>query len=153
MANTYNQIFIHLVFAVKGRISLIMPQWKENLYKYISGIITTQKHKLYAIVGMPDHIHILVSMSPDQSISDLVRNIKRSSSLWINENHFVLGRFSWQDGYGAFSTNLATTDKVVNYILNQEQHHHKTTFQEEYIAFLKEAGIDYDPKYLFSPID
>ena len=151
MANTYNQIFIHLVFAVQNRMSLIMPQWKDELYKYITGIITNNKHKLYAINGMTDHVHILVSMSPTQSVSDLVKDIKRSSSIWINDKHLVMGKFSWQDGFGAFSTNLANADKVVNYILNQEQHHHKVTFQEEYVAFLKEAGIEYNPKYLFIP--
>ena len=130
-----------------------MPQWRDDLYKYINGVIKKNGHKLYAIGGMPDHVHILVSMSPAQSISDLVADIKRSSSLWINNNHLVLGRFSWQDGYGAFSTNLSNSHSVANYITNNETHHKKKTFQEEYLNFLEICGIEYNPKYIFNDIE
>ena len=103
MANTYSQIYIHFVFAVQNRLGLIGKSWKDELYKYITGIVNNKGHKLMAIGGMPDHVHILVSMSPKQSISDLIADVKRSSSLWINENKFTIGKFSWQAGYGAFS--------------------------------------------------
>ena len=149
MANTYNQIYIHLVFAVQGRISLIMPQWKEELYKYITGTIESHGHHLYAIGGMEDHIHILVSMSPAQSIQDLVRDTKRASTLWINGKHLVLGNFAWQKGYGAFSVSKSVVDKTIQYINNQYEHHHKKTFREEYIEFLKAYNIPYDERYIF----
>ena len=152
MANSYSQIYIHLVFAVQERVSLIMPQWQDELYKYICGTAETHKHHVYAIGGMKDHVHILLSMSPDQSITDMVRDIKRASALWINERHFVLGRFSWQKGFGAFSVSSSQLDNVVKYINNQHEHHHVKTFREEYIEFLKAYNTDFDEKYIFSEI-
>jgi len=153
MANTYTQLHIHVVFSVQNRVSLISPKWQEELNKYIKGIITNNNHKLLAINGMPDHIHILFGFRPSQSLSDLMQDIKGSSSQWINEKRFVNGKFSWQEGYGAFSYSKSDLPNVIRYIENQQKHHNKTTFHEEYIKLLKEFDIDYDERYVFKPID
>jgi len=152
MPNTFSQIHIHVVFSVQNRLSLISKQWEQRLYKYISGIIQNQGHKLIAINGMPDHIHILFGMRPNQSISELLRTIKSDSSRWINENKFVAGKFSWQEGYGAFSYARSEISNVAKYIENQELHHTQKTFIEEYIAMLEEFEIEFDSKYIFKPI-
>ncbi|QQS52645.1 MAG: IS200/IS605 family transposase [Bacteroidota bacterium] len=152
MPNTYTQIHIHTVFAVQNRPSLISKSWSQRLYQYITGIIQNHGHKLLAINGMPDHIHILFGMRPAQSLSDLMRDIKGDSSLWINENKLVAGKFSWQEGYGAFSYSKSQVHSVANYIENQELHHCKKSFLEEYTKILVDFGIDYDEKYLFKPI-
>ncbi|MBS3944826.1 MAG: IS200/IS605 family transposase [Melioribacter sp.] len=149
MANTYTQLYIHVVIVVKGRENLIIPRFRDDLYKYISGIITNKNQKLLAIGGMPDHLHIFISMNPDMKLSDLVRDIKANSSRWINENRLVRGKFNWQEGYGAFSYAKSQRDKVIKYIMNQEQHHHKKSFREEYIDMLKRYEVNYDEKYLF----
>lgn len=153
MANTFSQIYIHLIFAVKGRGNLIQKSFKDELYKYITGIIRNRNQKLLAINGMPDHIHILVSMNADKSISDLVRDIKSNSSKFINEKRFVKGKFYWQEGYGAFSYSKSQSSKVIAYILNQEKHHTKKTFKEEYYEILKKSGIEFENKYLFEWIE
>ena len=155
MANTYTQIFIQIVFAVKGRQNLISKENREELQKFISGIVTKRNQKLYAIFAMPDHVHILVSMSPtvSVSVSDLVRDIKAGSSKFINDKKWKNGKFNWQEGYGAFSYSKSSVDAVVNYILNQEEHHHKKTFKEEYLDFLQKFDIEYDSQYLFDWID
>ena len=152
MANTYSQLYTHLVFAVKGRQSLIQPDWKETLYKYIAGIISNQKQKLMIINGMPDHVHILIGIKPDKSISELVRDIKSHSSSFIREQGFVKGRFEWQEGFGAFSVSQSQVPKLILYIQNQELHHKKKSFQSEYLDFLKYYEIDFKPEYLFEPI-
>jgi REP element-mobilizing transposase RayT len=153
MANTYTQIYIHYVFAVQNRRGLIQNRWRDDLYKYMTGAITNKGHKLLQIGGMPDHIHALVSMSPKQSPSDLMADVKRSSSLWINENHFVMGKFSWQEGFGAFSYGKSQIPNVANYIANQEKHHKKRTLMEEHVEFLKLFEIEYDERYVFKPIE
>ncbi len=153
MANTYNQLFIHLVFAVKYRDAVINKSWRQELYLYIIGLINIRGHKVYAIGGVSDHIHILVSLNPSQSISDLVQNVKRASTLWIKEKRFVKSNFAWQEGFGAFSYGKPQVDNVVKYIQNQETHHSKQTFRDEYISFLKLFGIEYDEKYVFSDMD
>ena len=153
MANTYTQIYIHYVFAVQNRLGLIQDRWRDDLYKYMTGTITNKGHKLLTIGGMPDHVHILVSMSPKQSPSDLMADVKRSSSLWINEQRFVMGKFTWQEGYGAFSYGKSQIHTLANYIENQELHHHKRTFMEEYIEFLNVFEIDYDERYIFKHIE
>jgi putative transposase len=153
MANTYTQIYIHYVFAVQNRLGLIQNRWRDDLYKYMSGTIANKEHKLLSIGGMPDHVHTLVSMSPKQSSSDLMADIKRSSSLWINDNRFVKGKFSWQEGFGAFSYGKSQIHDVVNYIERQEQHHRKQTFMEEYLEFLKLFEIEYDERYVFKAIE
>ncbi len=152
MPNTYSQLYIQIVFAVKGRQSFIKESFREEVQKYISGIIAEKKQKLYAIYCMPDHTHILVSMKPDMAVSDLVRDIKSNSSSFIKDKNFVKG-FSWQTGFGAFSYSKSQSKKVVDYILNQPQHHKKKTFKEEYIDFLQKFEIEYDEKYLFEFYD
>ena len=149
MANTYSQLYIQLVFAVKHRQNFIQNQWKEPLYKYITGVVQNDKHKMLAINGMPDHIHIFIGLNPAFSISDVVRDIKRASNNWINSNQFVKGFFEWQGGYGAFSYSRSHISKVCNYIDRQEHHHTKATFKEEYIALLKAFEIDFKDEYLF----
>ena len=152
MANTYTQIHVQFVFAVKYRNGLIIPSLKEELYQYISGIIKHHNHKLLAINGMPDHIHIFIGMRPTQSISDLMQDIKGSSSKWINEKKFLKVKFEWQEGYGAFSYGQSQLSRIVKYIDNQEIHHKKTTFLDEYITFLEKFEIDYSEKYIFQEL-
>ncbi|MEM0518396.1 MULTISPECIES: IS200/IS605 family transposase [Aequorivita] len=152
MANTYTQIHIQVIFAVQNRQSLIKPQWKDELYKYITGIVQSYNHKVLQINGMPDHIHILFGMRPTQSISDLMKKLKQDSSKWINNKGFVNGKFSWQEGYGAFSYSRSHVPKVIKYIANQEEHHKSKTFGEEYLEILKESGIDYDERYILKSI-
>ena len=153
MANTYNQIFIQLVFAVKYRDAAIDKSWRDRLYQYTIALVEARGHKVYAIGGMHDHIHILVSLAPKQSISELVMEVKRATTLWIKENGLVRCRFAWQEGFGAFSYGKSQVDNVVKYIRNQEQHHGKHTFRDEYEAFLKLFGVEYDERYTFKPLE
>ena len=153
MANTYTQIHIHVVFAVQNRLSLINKTWQDRLYQYIIGIIQNHGHKVLSIGGMPDHVHILFGFRPTQSLSVLMQNIKRDSSEWINENRFVVGKFSWQEGYGGFSYSKSQISQVANYIENQETHHSKRTFLEEYRKILSDFGLEFDEKYIFKPIE
>jgi len=153
MANTYTQIHIHAVFAVQNRLSLISEKWKERLYQYITGIVQNNGHKMLAINGMPDHMHILFGMRPVQSLSDLMQDIKGDSSKWINNNRFVAGRFSWQEGYGAFSYSKSNVKTVISSILRQEEHHRRKTFVDEYTRLLDEFEVDYDERYTFKPVD
>ena len=152
MANTFTQIYLQFVFAVQNRISLIKPEWKEELYKYIAGIVKNNKHKLIAINGMLNHIHVFIGYKPHQLIPDLLQDIKGNSSGWINKNGFIKGKFSWQAGYGAFSYSHSQIDNVVKYIMNQEKHHQKKTFQEEYAELLKKFNIQFDEKYILKDI-
>ena len=152
MANTYSQIHIQFVFAVKHRNSQIAAFWKDELYKYITGIIQNHSHKLISINGMSDHIHILIGMRPTQSISDLMQDVKGSSSKWINEKKFTKGKFEWQEGYGAFSYGASQLKDVIKYIENQEEHHRKKSFNEEYLEFLKKFEIEYDERYVFKDL-
>jgi len=153
MANTYTQIYIQVVFAVKGRQSLIRKEFKDELYKYIAGIIRKQNQKLLAINGMSDHVHIFFGMEPDIRLSDLVRDIKANSSKFINDKKSVRGKFNWQVGYGAFSYSQSQKDSVIKYIMNQEKHHAKRTFKEEYLELLRRFEINYNEKYLFEWIE
>jgi putative transposase len=149
MPDTFSQIYIHIIFAVKGRQNQILPDWKDELYKYITGIVTNKKQKLIYINGMPNHIHILVGFRPNMNASDLVRDIKYNSTNFINSKKYLKGKFYWQEGFGAFSCSHSQLDKVINYIKNQEVHHRKKTFKEEYLDFLKIYDIEYKPEYLF----
>lgn len=149
MANTYTEIHIQFVFAVKRRDGLIHSSFKDELYQYITGIIKNHNHKLLAINGMSDHIHIFIGMRPTQSISDLLQDIKGNSSKWINEKKFLKVKFEWQEGYGAFSYSKSQVNSVINYIKNQEQHHTAKTFREEYLEFLKLYEVEYDERYIF----
>ncbi|MGH7596056.1 MAG: IS200/IS605 family transposase [bacterium] len=153
MANTYTQIYIHVVFAVQGRQNLIPKEHKEELHKYITGIVQNKKQKLIAINSMPDHIHIFIGMKPSIALSDLVRDIKNNSSNFINEKKWIRGKFSWQEGFGAFSYGHSQIDVVVKYIQNQEEHHTKKTFKEEYLEMLKKFDVEYDERYLFKWIE
>ncbi len=153
MANTYTQIHIQAVFAVQNRQSLIGMVWKDELYKYMTGIIHNYDHKVLQINGMPDHIHILFGMRPTQSLSDLMQKVKQDSSRWINHKGFVKGKFSWQAGYGAFSYSKSQIPRVINYIQNQEIHHKKKSFLEEYHNLLKDFKISFDERYIFKPLD
>jgi putative transposase len=149
MANTYTQIHIQCIMAVKYRQSLIQPEWKDQLQKYITGIVQNYDHKMLAINNMPDHLHLFFGFRPTQSLSDLMRIVKSESSKWINEQHFTPAPFRWQDGYGAFSYSRSHVKPVINYILNQETHHAKKTFLEEYKEFLDHFEVDYDERYVF----
>jgi putative transposase len=153
MANTFTKIYIHTVFAVQDRASLISNSWKNELYKYIAGIIKNNGHKPLAINGMRDHIHILTGMKPAQSLSELMQDVKAYSSGWINQKKLVIGKFSWQAGYGGFSHSHSQIDTVIKYILYQKEHHKKKTFKEEYLSLLKLFNIEYDEKYLFKWIE
>jgi REP element-mobilizing transposase RayT len=153
MPNTYTQIYIQIVFSVKGRQNLIKEANREELQKYISGIVTNREQKTLAIYAMPDHIHILIALKPNISLSDLVRDIKAVSSKFINDNNWVIGKFNWQEGFGAFSYSKSQIDNVVKYILNQKEHHRIKTFKEEYIDFLNKFEIQYEEKYLFEWIE
>ena len=152
MANTYTQIHIQTIFTVQNRQSLIKNEWKDELYKYITGIIKNHEHKVLQINGMPDHIHILFGMRPTQSLSDLMKQVKQDSSKWINNKGFVDGKFSWQAGFGAFSYSKSDIQNVINYIKNQEQHHKTVTFKEEYLRLLKEFNIEFDERYILKSI-
>jgi len=149
MANTYTQIHIHAIFAVKYRQALIQKEWKNELYKYVTGIIQNNNHKLLIINGMSDHIHILFGMKPSQSLSDLMQDIKGGSSKWINDQKLIQNKFTWQSGYGAFSYSLSQIPNVIRYIENQEEHHRKKSFLEEYDDILKKFNVEYDEKFVF----
>jgi putative transposase len=153
MAGTYSQIFVQIVFAVKGRQNLIASVWKPELNKYIAGIIKAKGHKPIIVNGMADHIHVFVGLKPAMAISDLVRDIKNNSSNFINEMNFTKQRFSWQEGYGAFSYSNSHVKNVYNYILNQEAHHQKKSFKQEYVDLLDRFEVNYDERYLFEWYD
>ncbi len=149
MANTYTQLYVHLIFSPKNRQALITKTFKEDLEKYITGIVQNNKHKLLAISAMPDHIHIFIGYNVNQLIPDLVENIKTSSNAWIKENRLSKFKFDWQKGYGAFSHSRSQLDTVVKYVLNQEVHHSKTNFQTEYLHILKKNEVAYKDEYVF----
>lgn len=153
MANTYTQIYIHVVFTVVSRQSLIPKEHKEELHKYITGIIQNAGQKTIVINSMPDHVHILIGMKPNVALSDLVRDIKANSSKFINEKRWVMGRFSWQEGFGAFSYSDSQLDAVAGYIKNQEKHHLRRSFRDEYLEILKKFSVEYDAKYIFNWVD
>ncbi len=153
MPNTYTQLYVHVVFAVKHREALIVEAIRERIEKYITGIINGKKQKLYAIYIMPNHLHLLASINPDTAISDLVKTVKSESTKYINDNNLTKSKFYWQEGFGAFSYSKSQTKNVIEYILNQPEHHRTKSFKEEYIEFLQKFEIEYDEKYLFDWID
>ena len=153
MPGTFSQIYIQIVFAVKGRENLIHDSWKNDLHKYIAGIIKGKNQKPIIVNGMPDHIHAFVGLRPAMAIADLARDIKNNSSNFINDHQFVKGKFAWQEGYGAFSYSHSHIGNVYDYVLNQEKHHKKKTFKEEYIDLLRKFEIEHDEKYLFDWYD
>jgi len=153
MSNTYSQIYIQIVFAVRNRTALIQSNWEEKIYKYITGIITNKNQKLIAINGLPDHIHIFIGMKPDCCLSDLVREIKKSSTNYINNEKLSAFKFNWQKGFGAFSYSHTQIDAVYQYIINQKKHHKTQSFKEEYLDFLEKFKVDYKSEYLFDWFD
>ena len=153
MANTFTQIHIHVVFAVQNRISLIEKSWQERLYNYIIAIMQKNEHKIISIGGMPDHIHILFGFRPTQALSALIQEVKRDSSEWINKEKLTKGRFSWQEGYGAFSYSKSHVSQVIKYIETQENHHRKRSFIEEFTKILRDFDLEYDERFIFKPIE
>lgn len=149
MPGTFTQIYIQVIFAVKGRESLIQPSWEEELYKYITGIVRNKGQKMLAINGVPDHIHFLIGMKPTCNLSDLVREIKKASNVFIKEKGFTRFNFQWQEGFGAFSYSHSSLDQVIKYIMNQKEHHKQKTFREEYCEILKKFDIEFKDEYLF----
>jgi len=153
MANTYTQIHIQAVFSVQDKNCIIKKSFENEVYKYITGIIQNNSHKVLAINGMPDHVHIFIGMRPIQSLSDLMQDIRGDSSKWINNKGFVKGKFSWQEGYGAFSYSKSHVDNVIDYIKQQKIHHQRKTFTEEYLEFLDKFDVQYDERYIFKPVE
>lgn len=153
MPGTFSQLYIQVIFAVKGRENLIGNSWKTELHKYTAGIIKGKNQKSIIVNGMPDHIHAFIGLKPAMAIADLVRDIKNNTSNFVNDHKFVKGKFSWQEGYGVFSYSHSHIVNVYNYILNQEKHHKKKTFKEEYLEFLKKFEVEYEEKYLFDWYD
>ena len=152
MANTYTQIHLQLIFAVQNRVSLIDPKWENQLHKYLTGIVQNYDHKMLIVNGMPDHLHLVIGMRPVQSLSNLMQIVKKDSSKWINDNQFVKGKFSWQEGYGAFSYSKSQLPRLINYVENQKAHHSKKTFLKEYVEFLDKFEVAYEDRYLFHEV-
>lgn len=153
MANTYTQMYVHIVFSPKNKQALIGKSWKNELEKYITGIVQNQKHKLLAIGSMPDHIHIFIGYNVNYLIPDLVEEIKTSSNSWVKQNKLTQFQFAWQKGYGAFSHSRSQLDIVINYILNQEKHHKKKSFRDEYLEILRKNDIQFSDEYVFEFFD
>lgn len=153
MSDTFSQIYIHIVFTVQGRQSLIPQNHRDELFKYITGIVTNRGQKLIRINGMPDHLHILIGLQPSMMISDLVRDIKANSSRFINEKRWIRGKFNWQVGFGAFSYGQSQLNSVIKYIDNQAKHHQTKKFRDEYLYLLNRFKVDFKEKYLFEWIE
>jgi putative transposase len=153
MPNTYTQLYIHFVFAVKYRAGLLDAKWGERLRLYIAATVQNKGHKMLAINNMPDHLHMFIGLNPSQSISDLMQVVKADSSKWINNENLTLGRFQWQDGYGAFTHSKSQIDQVVKYIHNQQEHHKKISFLDEYRKMLANLDIEFDERYIFKELE
>jgi putative transposase len=149
MSNTYSQLTVQTVFAVKHRQNIIAAQWRDELHKYLTGVLTNEGAKSLAVGGWKDHVHLLFGLPVTKSVSDLMRVVKSNSSKWVNEKRFISGKFQWQEGYGAFSYGKRDRNAVINYIMNQEEHHKVKSFREEYLDMLNEFEVVYQPKYLF----
>ncbi|NOX86046.1 MAG: IS200/IS605 family transposase [Chlorobi bacterium] len=153
MAGTFSQIYIQIVFAVEGRENLLRKPWRDEVFKYMSGIIKGKNQKPIIVNGVSDHVHLFIGLKPSMSVSDLVRDVKNNTSNFINDRNFLRIKFSWQEGYGAFSYGHSQMNRVYQYILNQEKHHKKKTFREEYHEFLRKFEVEHDEKYLFEWFD
>jgi REP element-mobilizing transposase RayT len=153
MAGTYSQIYVQVVFAVKGRQHMLQKPWRDEVFKYMAGIIKGKNQKPIIVNGVSDHVHLFIGLKPSMCLSDLVRDIKNNTTNFIKEKRFLGGEFAWQEGFGAFSYSHSQLDDVYKYILNQEEHHHKRTFKEEYLDFLEKFEIEHDVRYLFEWID
>ncbi|MCC5940712.1 MAG: IS200/IS605 family transposase [Balneolaceae bacterium] len=153
MADTYTQIYIQFIFAVQNRRSLIHHSWEAKLHKYVTGIVQNKSHKMIAINGMLDHVHMFIGYRPTESMSELIKVVKGETSKWITDKGFIKGKFSWQEGYGAFSYSRSQIDRVYHYVMNQKIHHQKKSFREEYLELLEKFEVDYDERYIFKPVD
>lgn len=153
MPNTFSQIYLQFVFAVKGRQSLIPKQHKEELHKYMTALVQARKAKMLAVNCMPDHVHLFVGFKPSVLISDFVKEIKVQSNEFIKEKKWIQQNFSWQEGYGVFSYGHSQIDRVCKYVLNQEEHHKRKTFKQEYLEFLERFAIPFEEKYLFEWVE
>ncbi len=153
MANTYSQIYIQVVFAVQGRQNLIPQPNKEELHKFMTGIVREREQKLLAVHSMPDHTHMLIGLKPSVALSEVVRDVKNGSTNFINRKRWVLGRFCWQEGFGAFSYGHSQLAGIINYIRDQERHHARRSFCDEYVRFLRRCEVEHDEKYVFQPLD
>lgn len=153
MAGTFTQIYIHAVFAVKGRENVLRKPWRDELFKYMCGIVNEKGQKPIIVNGVEDHVHLLVGLRPSMNISDLIRDVKNSSSKFINMKGFIPGKFAWQSGFGGFSYSQSQLSKVYGYILNQEKHHSKRSFRDEYVELLKRFEVEYDERFLFKGIE
>jgi len=149
MAGTFSQIYIQVVFAVNGRENLLQKPWRDEVFKYMAGIIKGKNQKPIIVNGVANHVHLFIGLRPSMALSDLIRDVKNNTSNFINEQRFVRGKFSWQEGFGSFSYAHSQIEQVYQYILNQEEHHRKKSFREEYLEFLHKFEIEYDEKYLF----
>jgi len=149
MANTFSQINIHIVFTVLGKENLLSNSFRHELFKYIAGILNKSGEYSLAVNGYKDHVHAFFELKPSHCLSDVVQEVKTNSSKWINDNKLIKGKFAWQEGYGSFSYSRSQRDNVINYIINQENHHQKKSFNEEYLELLNKFEIEYDAKYLF----
>ena len=149
MAGTFSQIYIQVVFAVQGRNNFIQKRWRDEVFKYMAGIIKGKNQKPIIVNGVSNHVHLFVGLKPSMALSDLVREVKNNTTNFINQQKFTRGKFSWQEGFGSFSYSYSQIDQVYQYILNQEEHHRKKSFKEEYLNFLQRFEIEYDEKYLF----
>lgn len=153
MANTYSQVYLQFIFAVKGKQSIINPKYNDELQKYITGIVQNRKQKLLAINNVPDHLHILVGFGTTMSIADFIEEVKSISSKFINEKNWIQGKFEWQRGYGVFSYSRSQIDQVIRYIQKQQEHHIKKSFKDEYLEFLRKFEVEFDERYLFEWIE
>ena len=149
MAGTFSQLYIQVVFAVQGRENLLLKPWRDEVFRYMAGIIKGKNQKPIIVNGVENHVHLFIGLKPSMALSDLIRDVKNNTTNFINEQKFVLGKFSWQEGHGSFSYSHSDIGQVYQYILNQENHHHKITFKDEYLEFLKTYEIEYDERYLF----
>ena len=149
MPSTYCNLLYHVIFSTKQREPLVTPAWREELYSYIAGILRGQDGQALEIGGTPDHVHVVMRIRPDVSVSDMVRLVKANSSKWANERPDGAGRFAWQRGYGAFTVSVSQLEAVRQYVRSQEEHHRHRTFQEEFVEFLKRHGIEFDERYLW----
>jgi len=153
MANAYSQLYIHLIFAVKNRESLLLKPWRDDVFKYMGGILLNKDHKPYIINGVEDHVHILFGLNPKESISDVVRDLKNNTSKYIQDSKFTKFAFRWSNGYGVFSCAKMEINRIYDYIKNQEEHHKKVKFETEFKTYLTDNDIPFDPQYLFAWID
>jgi len=149
MANTYRKVHLHIVFAVKHRNALLHESWRLKLFAYMSGIVNGRGHFSYAVGGYVDHVHLLLDYNMTELVSDLVREIKKASTKYIKENNLSPYKFEWQSGYGVFSVGWREISGVIDYITNQEEHHKKRAFKDEYLSLLTKYQVDYRDEYVF----